>query len=145
MNAKELNAEQLIKAQQKANKVKTYKVWVTLVDGFEKKGILYAADEEGLKILKGQFMNFRLTETQKMAIQEAKRFAEDKLAPEVEELDKKGNEWVVFYSERGIDSEPIYQSESESDACGTGNGSRNVLYVPNLDCSIGDTYFSVRY
>jgi hypothetical protein len=32
-------------------------------------------------------------------------------------LDKKGNEWVVFYSERGCDSDPIFRSESENDAC----------------------------
>jgi len=32
-------------------------------------------------------------------------------------LDKKGNEWVVFYSERGCDSEPILKSESENEAC----------------------------
>lgn len=32
-------------------------------------------------------------------------------------IDKKGNEWVVFYSERGYDSDPIFKSESESEAC----------------------------
>jgi hypothetical protein len=32
-------------------------------------------------------------------------------------LDKKGNEWVVFYSERGCDSEPIFSSKSENEAC----------------------------
>ena len=32
-------------------------------------------------------------------------------------LDKKGREWVVLYSERGIDSEPIFRSENEEDAC----------------------------
>ena len=32
-------------------------------------------------------------------------------------LDRRGNEWVVFYSERGVDSKPIYRSRSESEAC----------------------------
>ena len=32
-------------------------------------------------------------------------------------LDKKGNEWVIFYSERGCDSEPIFRSKSENNAC----------------------------
>jgi hypothetical protein len=32
-------------------------------------------------------------------------------------LDKKGNEWVVFYSERGCDSEPVFNSTSEDAAC----------------------------
>ena len=43
-----------LQAQKKKSKEKTYKVWVTLVDGSEEKGILYDADEQGLKILKGQ-------------------------------------------------------------------------------------------
>ena len=46
-----------LQAQQKKNKVKTYKVWVTLIDGFEKNGILYAADEHGLKIMNAQTMD----------------------------------------------------------------------------------------
>lgn len=32
-------------------------------------------------------------------------------------LDKKGNIWVVFYSERGLDSEAIFSPESENEAC----------------------------
>jgi hypothetical protein len=32
-------------------------------------------------------------------------------------LDKQGNQWIVFYSERGCDSEPIFRSESEEKAC----------------------------
>jgi hypothetical protein len=32
-------------------------------------------------------------------------------------LDKKGDEWVVFYSERGCDSDPIFRSKSENEAC----------------------------
>jgi hypothetical protein len=32
-------------------------------------------------------------------------------------LDKKGDEWVVFYSERGCDSDPIFSSKSENEAC----------------------------
>jgi hypothetical protein len=32
-------------------------------------------------------------------------------------LMQKGNKWQVFYSERGNDSTPIFQSESESEAC----------------------------
>ena len=32
-------------------------------------------------------------------------------------LDKNGNEWIVFYSERDRDSEPIFSSESEEEAC----------------------------
>jgi hypothetical protein len=32
-------------------------------------------------------------------------------------LAKRGNEWVVFYSERGQDSPPEYTSPSEDDAC----------------------------
>lgn len=32
-------------------------------------------------------------------------------------IDKKANEWIVFYSERGIDSEPIFKSKSENEAC----------------------------
>lgn len=32
-------------------------------------------------------------------------------------LDKRGTRWEVFYSERGDDSEPIFSSESEEDAC----------------------------
>ena len=31
-------------------------------------------------------------------------------------LDRKGNDWVVFYSERGRDSDPIFKSESGSEA-----------------------------
>ncbi|QDT00455.1 hypothetical protein HG15A2_37930 [Adhaeretor mobilis] len=32
-------------------------------------------------------------------------------------LDLRDGEWVVFYSERGIDSPPIYASKSEREAC----------------------------
>ncbi|HWV15256.1 MAG TPA: hypothetical protein VN030_07470 [Cellvibrio sp.] len=32
-------------------------------------------------------------------------------------LDVKGGEWVVFYTERGQDSEPIFSSVSEEKAC----------------------------
>ena len=32
-------------------------------------------------------------------------------------LDKKGSKWAVFYSERGCDSEPIFTSENEEEAC----------------------------
>lgn len=32
-------------------------------------------------------------------------------------LDKKENKWVVFYNERGTDSEPIFKSTSENKAC----------------------------
>lgn len=32
-------------------------------------------------------------------------------------LDKRGHDWVVFYTGRGCDSEPIFSSTSESDAC----------------------------
>jgi len=32
-------------------------------------------------------------------------------------LDKRGNEWVVFYSERGVDAAPIFRSNFESEAC----------------------------
>ncbi len=32
-------------------------------------------------------------------------------------LDREGNKWIVFYTERGNDDEPIYASESEDDAC----------------------------
>ena|SRR5690606_10788950 len=32
-------------------------------------------------------------------------------------LDKKGSKWAVFYSERGRDSDPIFTSDSEEDAC----------------------------
>jgi len=32
-------------------------------------------------------------------------------------LDKKGNEWVVFYSERGCDSKPIFTAKKEEEAC----------------------------
>ena len=32
-------------------------------------------------------------------------------------LDKNGLDWVVFYSERGLDSEPIFKSRSEDEAC----------------------------
>jgi hypothetical protein len=32
-------------------------------------------------------------------------------------LDKQGNQWIVFYSEKGCDSEPIFRSESEEEAC----------------------------
>ena len=32
-------------------------------------------------------------------------------------LDKNGNQWIVFYSERGCDSDPIFSSESEEEAC----------------------------
>jgi hypothetical protein len=31
-------------------------------------------------------------------------------------LKMKGNEWIIVYSERGSDSEPIYKSNSEEDA-----------------------------
>lgn len=33
-------------------------------------------------------------------------------------LDKKGAKWAIFYSERGCDSEPIFISENEEEACG---------------------------
>ncbi|MBN4070779.1 hypothetical protein JYT76_03780 [Olleya sp. AH-315-F22] len=39
-----------LKAQKKTNKIKTHKAWVTLVDGSKAKGILYSADNEGIKI-----------------------------------------------------------------------------------------------
>lgn len=32
-------------------------------------------------------------------------------------IDKKGKEWTVFYSERGCDSDPIFRSTSEEEAC----------------------------
>ncbi|ARD23012.1 SPOR domain-containing protein [Shewanella japonica] len=32
-------------------------------------------------------------------------------------IDKIWGEWAVFYSERGIDSKPIYTSDSETEAC----------------------------
>lgn len=32
-------------------------------------------------------------------------------------LDKTGNEWIIFYSERGNDSKPIFTSENEKEAC----------------------------
>lgn len=32
-------------------------------------------------------------------------------------LDRKGNDWVVFFTERGRDSEPIFASPSECEAC----------------------------
>ncbi len=32
-------------------------------------------------------------------------------------LNKKGNEWGVFYSERGCDSKPLFTSKSENEAC----------------------------
>ncbi|MCL1046945.1 SPOR domain-containing protein [Shewanella electrodiphila] len=32
-------------------------------------------------------------------------------------LDKVAGKWSVFYSERGVDSEPLYTSKSESEAC----------------------------
>ena len=32
-------------------------------------------------------------------------------------LDKRGYDWVVYYTERGCDSEPIFKSRSEKVAC----------------------------
>ncbi len=32
-------------------------------------------------------------------------------------LDRRNNEWVIFYSERGIDSPPIFHTANESEAC----------------------------
>lgn len=32
-------------------------------------------------------------------------------------LDKKRNEWAVFYTERGCDSKPIFTSDNEEEAC----------------------------
>ena len=32
-------------------------------------------------------------------------------------LDNRNGKWVVFYTERGLDSEPIYVSDSEESAC----------------------------
>jgi len=32
-------------------------------------------------------------------------------------LDRKGNDWVVFFTERGSDHEPIFASPSESEVC----------------------------
>lgn len=32
-------------------------------------------------------------------------------------LNKNGNEWTVFYSERGSDSDPIFKSTNEEEAC----------------------------
>jgi hypothetical protein len=32
-------------------------------------------------------------------------------------LDFRGGKWVIFYSERGIDSPPIHSGDSEEDAC----------------------------
>jgi hypothetical protein len=32
-------------------------------------------------------------------------------------LDKIGNEWTIFYSERGHDSKPIFTTENEQEAC----------------------------
>lgn len=32
-------------------------------------------------------------------------------------LDSRGGQWVVFYSERGIDSPPIFSGDSEEGAC----------------------------
>ncbi|MBV1920347.1 MAG: SPOR domain-containing protein [Pseudomonadales bacterium] len=32
-------------------------------------------------------------------------------------LVKRGYDWVVYYTERGCDSEPIYKSKSEKEAC----------------------------
>ncbi len=44
----------VLKAQNTANKIKVHKVWVTLVDGSNVKGNLYAADKEGIKIIKNK-------------------------------------------------------------------------------------------
>ena len=44
-------------AQQKKSKKHTYKVWITLVDGSVKKGILYDANKEGLSILKSKLFD----------------------------------------------------------------------------------------
>ena len=40
-----------LNAQKKTNKIKTHKVWATLVDDTNPKGILYSADNEGIKII----------------------------------------------------------------------------------------------
>ncbi|MFM5463737.1 SPOR domain-containing protein [Aeromonas simiae] len=32
-------------------------------------------------------------------------------------LDEKGGKWSIFYSERGCDSEPIFTSDNEEEAC----------------------------
>ena len=39
-----------VNTQNKTNKIKTYKGWVTLIDGSKEKGILYSADSEGIII-----------------------------------------------------------------------------------------------
>ena len=41
-----------INAQSKTKKVKTYKIWITMMDKSKEKGILYAADEAYIKISK---------------------------------------------------------------------------------------------
>ena len=40
-----------LNAQKKTKKIKAHKVWATLVDGTNPKGILFSADDEGIKIL----------------------------------------------------------------------------------------------
>lgn len=40
-------------AQHKTDKVRTYRVWITLIDGSVKKGILYSANARGLEIMNG--------------------------------------------------------------------------------------------
>ena len=46
-----------INAQNKAKKIKTYKVWVTMLDHSKENGILYAADEESIKISKNKSLD----------------------------------------------------------------------------------------
>lgn len=40
-----------LNSQNKINKIKTHKVWITLVDGSKEKGILYSADGDFFKIM----------------------------------------------------------------------------------------------
>ncbi|WP_242120517.1 hypothetical protein [Aestuariivivens sediminicola] len=44
-------------AQTKTKKIRTYKVWITMLDGSEEKGMLYSADEEFLKISKSNTLD----------------------------------------------------------------------------------------
>ena len=49
-----------LNSQNTTNKIKTYKVWITLVDGSKEKGIIYSEDKEGIKIISNDHLTYQI-------------------------------------------------------------------------------------